>query len=430
MTTPLAKGGNLPWTEPRAQVQVSGLPAAASVLAFLVGADGRVRRDEDFVFFNNPTVPGVAVAGHRADIDLAAVPADVDKVVVAAVQDDADPAPLSASPVAVTVGPDGRSLPVTGLTSERAVVLAEVYRRAGQWKLRNVSAGWTEGFAALVRAHGVDVDDDGPADSPEPAPTPPAPPPATALSAPVPPPPANAPASPAISLRKPGIDAVDLGTRTGTINLRKGEQVTITRTPLIVATCTWPRATDYDIFALVRYRDGHTETVSTFGTAEHQHDFRTATADGAVRHGGDVGRLPARSKPRGWRRKPTPAAVAPEVGRESIEITLNPQIVAVVPVVYSAQSNGDGSFRRYQVSMAIDNGSAEHGGGDTVTIDATSASDDDAVYSCVPGIIINDPDGVRIQFLELYSRPASENRPVVGGDLIVKMDAGPVNAFK
>ncbi|WP_395727749.1 TerD family protein [Nakamurella sp.] len=429
MTTPLSKGGNMPWGRPRADVQVTGLPAAASVLAFLVGPDGRVRGDDDFVFFNNPSVPGVTIVGHRASIDLATVPTDVDKVVVAAVQDDADPAPLSASSVTVTVGPDGPALPVTGLTSERAVVLAEVYRRAGEWKLRNVSAGWTEGFAALVRAHGVDVDDGEPAaGDPAAGPAPQPAPAAAPASAPAPASPASAPA-PAINLRKPGVDAVDLGTRTGTINLRKGEQVTITRTPLIVATCTWPRATDYDIFALVRYRDGHTETVSTFGTAEHQHEFRAATADGAVRHGGDVGRAPTAGKPRGWRRKPSPAG-PPGVGRESIEITLNPQIVAVVPVVYSAQSNGDGSFRRYQVSMSIDNGSAEHGGGDTVTIDATDASDDDAVYSCVPGIIINDPDGVRIQFLELYSRPASENRPVVGGDLIVKMDAGPVNAFK
>jgi tellurite resistance protein TerA len=424
MTAPLAKGGNVPWAHTRAEVQVTGLPAQASVLAFLVGPDGRVRGDDDLVFFNNPSVPGVTISGHGAEVDLAAVPADVDRIVVAAVQDDTDPAPLSASPVGVTVDPAGTALPVTGLTSERAVVLVEVYRRGGGWKLRNVSAGWTEGFAALVRAHGVAVDDEGPADqppaTPAPVPAPAAPPaPATPL----------APPAPAINLRKPGVDAVDLGTRTGTINLRKGEQVTITRTPLIVATCTWPRATDYDIFALVRYRDGHTETVSTFGTAEHQQDFRTATADGAVRHGGDVGRAPAASKPRGWRRKSV-AGAAPEVGRESIEITLNPQIVAVVPVVYSAQSNGDGSFRRYQVSMAIDNGSAEDGGGDTVTIDATDASADDAIYSCVPGIIINDPDGVRIQFLELYSRPGSESRPVVGDDLIVTMDAGPVNAFK
>ncbi|WP_420123393.1 TerD family protein [Nakamurella sp.] len=416
-TTPLAKGGNVPWRHPQADVRIDGLPPQASVLAFLVGPDGRVRNDADFVFFNNPSVPGVAVDGHRAAIDLAAVPDGVDKVVVAAVQDDADPAPLAASPLAVTVGPDGTSLPVTGLTTERAVVVAEIYRRAGQWKLRNVCAGWTEGFAALVRAHGVDVEDEGPGETPA----------ASGPGAPPAPVPAPGPA-PAINLRKPGIDAVDLGTRTGTINLRKGEQVTITRTPLIVATCTWPRATDYDIFALVRYRDGRTETVSTFGTADAPHDVRPATADGAVRHGGDVGRTQG-TKPRGWRRKATPT-IGSDLGRESVEITLNPQIAAVVPVVYSAQSNGTGSFRRYQVSMAIDNGSTEQGGGDTVTIDATSASADDAVYTCVPGIIINDPDGVRIQFLELYSAPGSEHRPVVGDDLIVRMDAGPLNAFK
>jgi tellurite resistance protein TerA len=106
-------------------------------------------------------------------------------------------------------------------------------------------------------------------------------------------------------------------------------------------------------------------------------------------------------------------------------VALNPDVLTVLPVVYSAQSNGDGSFRKYQVSMAIDNGS-----GNTVTIDASGASDHDLVFTCVPGIIINDPDGVRIQFLELYSKPESEKRPDIGGDLIVRMDVGPVNAFK
>ncbi len=408
MTTPLTKGGNTAWTHPTAGVRVAGLPAQASILAFLVGPSGTVREDADFVFFNNPTVPGVSIDGHRTDIDLAALPADVDRVVVAAVQDDGDPEPLSTSPITVTVEPAGMPVRVTGLSTERAVVLVELYRRAGQWKLRNVSAGWSEGFAALVRAHGVEVDDEGPGQ------------PSPLGAVPVAPATIDRPLS-TIDLRKPGIDAIDLGKRTGMISLRKGEQVTITKTPRIVATCTWPRATDYDILALVRYRDGRTETVSTFGTQDDKDGFRLATTDGAVRHSGDVGRMQVQR--RGWRRKPAPDA--PQVGLETIEIMLTPQISAVAPVVYSAQSNGDGSFRRYQVSMAIDNG-----GGDTVTIDASGASDDDAVYTCVPGIIINDPDGVRIQFLELYSAPGSENRPVIGEDLILAMDAGPVNAFK
>ena len=206
---------------------------------------------------------------------------------------------------------------------------------------RSVSAGWTEGFSALVRAHGVEVDDDGAEPDSDPATPDPI---ATVADA------APGSARPAINLRKPGIDAVDLGQRTGSISLRKGQQVTITKTPLIKATCTWPRDTDYDIMAVVRYRDGHSETVSTFGTEDNEKDFLLATTDRAVRHTGDVGR----AKGRGWRK---PVA---QVGKETIEITLNSDILAVVPVVYSAQSNGSGSFRRYQVSMAIDNG-----GGDT-----------------------------------------------------------------
>lgn len=406
MNNVLTKGGNIPWPHPQATLQVAGLPAGGSVLAFLVTATGKVRDDDDFVFFNNPTVAGVAVADHTATINLDRIPEGIDRIVIAAVQDDADPSPLSARPLQVSVDPAGLAVPVTGLSSERAVVLVELYRRAQQWKLRSVSAGWTEGFSALVRAHGVEVDDDADTVVPDSA--------APEQIVPVANPSATA-NGPRLDLRKPGVDAIDLGKRTGTINLRKGQQVTITKTARIVATCTWPRATDYDIYALVRYRDGRCETVSTFGTAGQEKDFHLTTRDGAVRHSGDVGR----AQSRGWRKRTA------EVGQETIEINLNPDVLAVLPVVYSAQSNGTGSFRQYQVSMAIDNGS-----GDTVTIDASNASDDDMVFSCVPGIIINDPDGVRIQFLELYSSAGSEQRPAIGGDLIVQMDVGPVNAYK
>ena len=38
--------------------------------------------------------------------------------------------------------------PRSGLTTERAAILVEVYRRAGVWKIRNVSAGWAAGLPA------------------------------------------------------------------------------------------------------------------------------------------------------------------------------------------------------------------------------------------------------------------------------------------
>jgi tellurite resistance protein TerA len=81
----------------------------------------------------------------------------------------------------VTLGPV--SAPALGLTTERAAVLAEVYRRGDQWKIRNISAGWDRGLEALVTEHGVVVDDaPRPIQSPKPAPTTPAPQPRVQLS--------------------------------------------------------------------------------------------------------------------------------------------------------------------------------------------------------------------------------------------------------
>ena len=56
--------------------------------------------------------------------------------------------------------------------------------------------------------------------------------------------------------------------------------------------------------------------------------------------------------------------------------------------------------------------------------------DDEMVFSCVPGIIRVTGDGVVVESLELYSEPGSENRPLIGPDLRVLMDAGAENQFK
>src|SRR5687768_8317825 len=60
--------------------------APVDVSALLVGADLRVRSDADLVFFNAPEAPGVRWAdagGQRVDLDLDAVPPDVQAVLVA-----------------------------------------------------------------------------------------------------------------------------------------------------------------------------------------------------------------------------------------------------------------------------------------------------------------------------------------------------------
>lgn len=220
---------------------------------------------------------------------------------------------------------------------------------------------------------------------------------------------ASAPAESAPQASAPAPSApapmVDLGKKSGTLSLKKGESVTIEKAQVITARCTWSSSTDYDLYALVQLKNGKTLVVSTFGS-QAQRQPTPSVLNGAVRHMGDVAR----------------GAVG--VAEETIEIRMTDEIEAVYPVAYSAQSNGTGSFRKYQVSCAISNGA-----GSEVTIDAKNASKNDGIYTQAIGAIRNTVDGVRIEALEMYSNPGSENRPdIVNGRIV--MDAGSKNLYK
>ncbi len=196
----------------------------------------------------------------------------------------------------------------------------------------------------------------------------------------------------------------------GKIRLSKGDKsVIIEKTPSIAATVSWRSGTDYDIYALVMTKSGKEFAVATFGAKDVPPcmDY----GNGAVHHRGDV--------------------VGNSSGEsvEVIDIRPDTDIVAVVPVAYSAQSNGTGSFYHYKVSLEIDNNQ-----GTVVTLSAENANNKSTIYSCVPGIIYNRPDGLKIEALELYSKPSSEKRPKLtlkeDGTVLVNMDKGPRNDYK
>lgn len=173
-------------------------------------------------------------------------------------------------------------------------------------------------------------------------------------------------------------------------SLTKGNSVRMTKTPVIRVTCTWASSTDYEVHALVLYRNGNVEHIATFEAADVLSHMQTE--DGAVRHLGDVG-----------------VTVGGGTSEEILEVRMSPAIQAVIPVAYSAQGNGAGSFYEYQVSTEISNGA-----GEVVRIPAIDASREHTVYSCVPGIIFNSSQGdVVLKSMELYSAPNSERRPAV-----------------
>jgi stress response protein SCP2 len=167
----------------------------ADLSAFLTTGAGRVRSDDDFVFYNQPAGAGGAVrhlgksarGGATVDqvrIDPAALPADVEKVVIGASLDGAGTFG-GLSGLAVEVAPDGGAPAAVrcelAAGPETALVFAEVYRRGAEWKVRAVGQGYTNGLAGMATDVGVSVDDE-PASAATPAAAPPSPPAAPPVS--------------------------------------------------------------------------------------------------------------------------------------------------------------------------------------------------------------------------------------------------------
>ena len=408
MTLALTAGANT--ALPTAQTFTVALHAAsghADVIALLLDAGGRADGDNGVVLFSQPVSAGGAVtldvASDTVTVSVDALPAAVERVLVVAQADGAaDVTPCGT--LTATVSADGAPVAEAAFASLPAVAtlqLVELYRRNGQWKVRALGDGYADGLAKLLTVHGVEVTD-----------APPEPTPAL-VEAPTP-----------LNLKK----------AEGKLNLRKGDQaVVMTKTERITATVSWKSGTDYDVFALVLMRDGTTVDVAAFAAegvparleyagVKHLGDVKAEATDtfsdrargGSGGGGGLLGRIGVGDK-------------EPDV-HETLEIRLTPEVLAVVPVAYSAISNGGGSFKHYKVSLAIDNGA-----GTKITIPSPNANDNPGVYTCVPGIIRNTADGVVIEPLEQYSKSGSERRPVValeGGEVVVTMDAGPENLEK
>ncbi|WP_189929940.1 TerD family protein [Streptomyces sulfonofaciens] len=236
----MSPGSNIPLAVDRVTVDVTA-PVRLDVSGLLLTADGKVRSDADFIFYNQPTGPGVGyhAGGGRAPdaitVDTAAVPAAIEKIVVTASPDAAGQTFQGIEPTATLRDADGSTVLATftppRLGTETALVVMEIYRRGDAWKARAVGQGYADGLAGIATDFGVSVEEPAPAQAAQvpPAPVaPPAPvPPAAPPMPPAPPaqPPLSAPAqsatAPAAGPTSPGPGAA-AGAGTGKINLDKG----------------------------------------------------------------------------------------------------------------------------------------------------------------------------------------------------------------
>ncbi|MFD5637896.1 TerD family protein [Streptomyces sp. NPDC127077] len=214
----MTPGSNIPLPVSRVTVDVTA-PVRLDVSSLLLTADGKVRSDDDFIFYNQPTGPGVTyrsgggTAPDAITIDTAAVPPGIEKIVVTASPDAAGQSFQGIEPTATIRNADDNTILAAftppRLGTETALVIVEVYLRNGAWKARAVGQGYANGLAGIATDFGVSVEEPTPAAQPTPASQPPAADPR--LSAP------QSPAAPPVPPMPPAPPAA-----TGKINLDKG----------------------------------------------------------------------------------------------------------------------------------------------------------------------------------------------------------------
>ncbi|MEH0552742.1 TerD family protein [Streptomyces sp. B21-101] len=222
----MTPGSNIPLPTARVTVDVAA-PVRLDVSGLLLTADGKVRSDDDFIFYNQPAGPGVTYrsgGGASPDaivVDTAAVPPGIEKIVVTASPDAAGQTFQGVEPTATIRSSDDGGVLATftppRLGTETALVVVEIYLRNGAWKARAVGQGYADGLAGIATDFGVTVEE--PA-APAAAQAPPAP--AMAPTAPAAPPMPQAPPPPA-----PGTGKINLDK--GRVSLQKNQTVSLVK---------------------------------------------------------------------------------------------------------------------------------------------------------------------------------------------------------
>ncbi|MGW2118440.1 TerD family protein, partial [Streptomyces zhihengii] len=198
----MLKGANTPVPAQRVRIELGWRPGPGVPdidASALLLADGKVRSDADFVFYNQPAHASGAVrhegkgAGtDTVSVDLGRVEGAVERIVLAASADGGTFGQVPGLHIRVLDAANGAELArydSQDASVETAFVLGELYRRQGAWKFRAVGQGYGSGLEGLATDFGITVD--------EPQQAAPAP------AAAVPPPPPAPPVRPAVPAAPP-----------------------------------------------------------------------------------------------------------------------------------------------------------------------------------------------------------------------------------
>ncbi|MGW4872334.1 TerD family protein [Streptomyces chartreusis] len=417
----LAKGGNIAVGDGPVFAELHAVGATLDLSALLVAADGKVRSDDDLVFYNQPSAESGAVwhvaadeeGAERIEMDPARLPADVDRVVLVASCDPDDPgrtfhevkdvliraSQLGAEPV--------HFRPPALTDGERAVLLVELYRRGEGWKLRAIGQGYDNGLAGLATDFGIEVAQEEPAEEPaEEVPLPAAPAP--------------------MSLRKPPL---------GTISLDKGSQVSMSldkadRELVVTATLEWDggsdqrrrKGADLDLYALFVPASRAVRGEQPPGSLRTRKKGSAPAPDTGTAKKGKGADVVYYKRLGSLKNRPFVHLDGDSrvPGRETLRIVRPDEQGYVLLCAYSALSNGFGSFRSFGAKVVVTDDR-----GSTVTVPLFENTKT-RYWVAIALVDFTSPDGAAIQHIEAYSARMTERRPVLHTDGTIEMNAGPV----
>ena len=147
--------------------------------AFLLSTSGKVSSEKEFIFYGNLSHASGSVK-HLGDnrtgegegddeqiqIDLAKVPADVDKIAITVTIYESDARKQNFGQVSnafIRIVNEDNNQEVLNydlgedFSIETAVVIAEIYRHGSEWKFNAVGSGFKGGLAALCANFGISV---------------------------------------------------------------------------------------------------------------------------------------------------------------------------------------------------------------------------------------------------------------------------------
>ena len=191
MAISLSKGANVSLTKTDStlsQVAVGlGWDARGTVgddfdldaMAIMVKEDGKVRTDNDMIFYNN-AISSCGSVRHTGDnrtgagegddevveVDLTKVPSEISKLIFAVTIHEADArhqnfGMVGSAFIRIVNSSSGAEIARYDLSeeasTETAMLFGEIYRYSGEWKFRAIGQGFQGGITAMLQSHGLSI---------------------------------------------------------------------------------------------------------------------------------------------------------------------------------------------------------------------------------------------------------------------------------